>query len=441
MENSDKALAEEAKKRQQDLLEMGRHMTDELNQVKLDAHKELVATSAHLQTLISENDKKLRSLVATTATALASQLDDVKKDVSDLQAKMDKVDNGNSALLAQARQYKDVAEEILNDTESAFRHTTPATDAALENARAALKAAEREISVADGNAMNSSMARGKAITAFESAVAYRQALIRAEMEWNAHYQAAMQALNAAQAQLEATRKLDIPQKDAKNANIKQIDVDHWTCGGLAAVEGRLNAMKESLEGAETADLAELDAFAKNALIRSREIEAAAAFAVCAAENSQARFELSAQANRVLKNKYGLEPVYDDDGRYAGYQNSDYRGAYRIHMRNPHTGFEIVIDYTPVVAEDGTISIQCDSHILHHTRDQDPHLDELHMRDILEALSPSGFKVDGDAVELDNSAGRVSTLTPGKHWTQKTETETRPESAATMPRKPGITAKR
>lgn len=354
---ADRRVQAEAAARKQDMERMDERFHAEMSAAQDQLQGEIRSNSARLQAAINASDQALRAQMAETAGQLQSRIDSVHNEVSTLQGKMDAIDSGNAALLEQARGYYEAAGEVLADTLAHYRAELLVGADRLTEVRGALGKADTQLQTAAGNPMNASVARLTASEAFEEAVRYRQEVLQAEQEWNQRYQAAAQAVNAAQAQLEASRSVEL--------RGKPFDVDHWTDGELSEIGRRLQGLSRNLANAENASLEELEGYRENAVRRAEEIDAAATFAVAAVEASQNRFTLTQQMAQELFNRFGLVFV-KSDGRYAGsYEGGDQRAAYRLHMKNPKTGLEIVVTQTPVAQEGGAIATRITSDILHY----------------------------------------------------------------------------
>ena len=383
----DEAVAQQADSTRRQIGRMAEQLHTELSQVRRDAHDEIVASSQQLQQQLAETQTRLQQNINAVAADLNSRITAVNTTVTDLQGKMDAIESGNAALLQDAQVYRDTAGQLLQDTVTHFRaeQLVPGGRAKVDTA---LTTAAAERSTAEKIPGNASVARLTARQAYEAAVSYRNEVLAAELAWQQHYQAAAQALNAASAQLEASRTVRLGETP--------FDVDRWTNGELTRIGGELADLNAALGGTDsTADIAALDAIAAAAADRSAALEAAAAFAVQAVNASQTRVVGSAAFAKPLYEKYGLNFVAEDGGHAASYEGGDQRAAYRMHMKNPVTGFEVVITQTPVV-QNGAIATRVESDVLSYGTISMAEADRT-LRGILATLG-LGTETEGSQVE-------------------------------------------
>lgn len=416
---ADQRVQAEAAARKQDMERMDARFSAEMAAAQEQLQGEIRSNSARLQAAIEANDQAIRAHVDDMAGRLQSRIDTVHSEVSGLQGRMDAIDNGNAALLEQARGYYDAANQVLADTRANYRAELLVGADRLAQVQGALGKADAQLQTAagadgkPGNPMNASVARLTASEAFEEAVRYRQEVLQAEQEWNQRYQAATQAVNAAQAQLEASRSVEL--------RGSSFDVDHWTDGELSGIAGRLHQLSGELQHAENASLEDLESYRENAVRRAEEIDAAAAFAVAAVEASQDRFTLTQQMAQELFDKFGLVFV-QSDGRYAGsYEGSDQRAAYRLHMKNP-AGLEIVITQTPVAQQGGAIATRITSDILNYGDRSVAEADET-VRTILSTLGLADGQAAGAVETRPGYEAKPSDLCVNQSdWGARTETK-------------------
>ena len=145
----------------------------------------------------------------------------------------------------------------------------------------------------------------------------------------------------------------------------------------------MDALDNQLQEPESLSLGELDAIRDSGLQIGREIGDTAEFALEAVYSSQDRSDIAADFTEQL-NEQGLTICED------GFRGSDPRAAHRLRMKNPMTGFEIVITQTPEVQADGTVANRLESDILNYGTNNEAHGDSI-ARSLLNSLSGIGLE--------------------------------------------------
>lgn len=375
---SNERIQAAAQKNEERVRAMQQTFSSQLAQTRGDAASAVSANNHRIQAAMEQTSQHLEQEMREMQAHIAS-------DMAGVQSRLDTVEESawvaaqnQRTLLDMAREYGRTARVLLADIREHYRAEL-LCPGRLEQVQAACATAESEIALTEKIPENSSAARGANRQALEAALLLHQDVICAEQEWTMHFQAARQMLNTAQAQLEASRTLALPEEGDAS-----VDVDRWTGGDLAALGDRLGALEAQLDGAEGAALAqeELDGIQSAGLQISREIDDTSEFALEAFFASQDRGEIAQDIANQL-NAHGLTVVDHS------YQGADQRSAHRLHLINRVTGFEIVITQTPEV-QNGAIVNRLESDILNYGSLNEEHGDTI-ARGVLGSLSGLGFK--------------------------------------------------
>ena len=420
VDHFNESLLAEVKRRENEIQQARNEFQEQLYTTQNVFETRLHATSEWLESMIEHNDQSIRRLVAETTNDLQNQINNVQQTVSGLQVQMDRINNGNDALLEQAKVFYEYAVNILGETTREFR-TNLVPKEELDRVNEAINEALENIRLTNENPVNASVARKSGSDAFKKVLQYKQMIINAEQEWNQHYQAAMYTIQVTQAKLEASRTMIIEGTE--------IDVDYWSDGNLSSIDEKLSRMKDTLEQTEQASLEEIDSYNENTLRRSAEIDDTVRFSIAVEDISQQRYELSEELATKLGQQFGLVLVPLESGRTGAYESDDQRAAYRIHMRNPVTEFELVITQETVV-EDGLPSISAKADVLHYSNNISMDEDEENIREVLNLLNPEGYERGEVMAPADNRHMR-SDLKLDRRWDQKKETAPK---VAKMPRR-------
>ena len=398
-----------------------RQSEEQMRTMQSSFHKELTQTRRDVADAMDANNRRIEAALQQTSRHLSHEMkemqDRISKDMAGLQSQLDSVEisvrasaENQGILLDMAREYDRTARELLTDIQDNYRAEL-LCPGRLGKARAAYENGGRDIAMAEKIPENSATARASARQALEAAMALHEDVIRAEQEWALHYQVAKQTLNTAQAQLEASRFLDLPEE---GEDVK-VDVDCWTDGDLTAIKNRLGALDRQLENAEGLSLKDLDGVQAAGLQISREVDDASLFALEAFFASQDRGEIAQDIANKL-HTHGLTVVDHC------YQGSDMRSAHRLHLLNRVTGLEIVITQVPE-SRDGTIVNRLESDILNYGSLNAEYGDEI-ARGVLSSLSELGL----EQTEVKTAEGFEHTASNRQEYAdmQQWRTEQAPE---------------
>ena len=300
--------------------------------VAADMSDTIEANNRAINSRIQDAEDELREEIAANAANLQEQIDRLEADIKN-------VYDNNTTLLNMAREYQRTT-AALNAETPQYIHGVEMLGGMKDVLRSG-ETADGEIALAEEYPTNSSVARSSARSAFEAALEFQQRAAAAENLWQIRALEVRQSLDAVAAQLEASRVLALEEGAS-------VDVDHWSNGGMSALETRLNQLCEALE-ASTAQttMEDLDGLCQAAGQISCEIRRTAEFANLAFHESQNRADTAADFSDQL-DEIGVNVVD------FGYEGRDQRCGYRLHAKDPVSGDEVYIVQRPETAEDGTI---------------------------------------------------------------------------------------
>lgn len=358
------------------LVKQAQQHQEQIREVRQDMAEAMAANNRRIEQVINENN-----------VAVSNQIREVNVRVDATNSRMTKLEEiyNNAAkdaqnLLRMAQDYLDVARE-LNADSATYRYEL-LLPGKFEDVLAAATKAEEDIKLPG----NEAVARNSARDAYREALEFHEALIQAEQAWTVRYQAAQQAVSAAQAQIEASREVKYEGTDVR------VDVNYWSDGDLERLSKEAQDLQEQLEKEpNTLSMEDLQSISDTGEQVSAETLNSVAFAIGALECNQDRADAAQDLANELKERAAVRIVTH------GYQNGDSRGAHRLHLRNDQTKFEMVITQTPVVKPDGTIEIQLRSDILNFGNNNAKDGGDI-AREALQALEDLGYgscTVDSD----------------------------------------------
>ena len=312
-------------------------------QAAIDSTREEVASA------MAANNRRIERVIADNNAALQSQIDSVQSNVTQVAQVVEGVVNSNDSLLAMARQYQAMADELNRDSRN-YRCEL-LLPGELSGVLAAAEQAQSDITLSEKLPTNAPVARDNARIAYERAIEFHERIVRAEEAWNLANQAAAQAIVAARSQVEASREVEV----TEGGRTATTDVECWSNGGISALEQRVDGLESSLTGENTMEeLQQIRAAAEQLVADTQET---VVFAMGATICSQSRPDTAAALGRRIKEATGLSLVS------YGYDGNDQRAAHRMVLRNPHTGMEIVVIQKPEVQRDGTIVNRLEHHVV------------------------------------------------------------------------------
>ena len=344
----------------QALQEMAARNQQELNTLNREFQQGLARNQADTIRMIDESNRRMEQALTTAVSSLeqeigsvSSRMNQVERELEETARQLGIMVHSDAALLEMAREYADTARLLNDDSANSFR-TELLLPGRLAAARGLLRQADQDIADAAGDLpTNASVARQNARAAVEEALRLHEDLVRAEQVWQAHYQAAQQALNTAEAQRVASSRLQLD----NDGQPLEVDVDHWSNGDLSALDDRIAALRQQLEQADGLSLSDLDGIRQAGVQVAHEILEASEFATVAFYASQDRADIAQDVADHMWDALALAIQSD------GYQGDDQRGAHRIHLKNPDTGFEMVVTQIPELDENGGLGNRLESDIL------------------------------------------------------------------------------
>lgn len=427
--DSNARIQEISQRNEEHIREMHQNFSRELSRAKSDFADAIEQTRADVADAINTNNRRIEAAMSQNNQRLEGEMQELESrmgaQMRDIQSRLDSAESAiqvtarnNSTLLEMAREYERMEQALIEEIQTNYRvellcpgRLKPVLDARIS--------CEREIQDAENLPENSAIARREARNALEEAFRLYHDVVRAQQEWELHFEAARQMIGAATAQLEASRTLALPEEPDTS-----VDVDCWTAGDLSAISSRLESLEGQLHSPEDLSLTDLDSIQSAGLQISREIDDTSMFAVEAFYASQDRGEIAQDIADQL-GEMGLTVIAHS------YQGNDQRSAHRLHLRNNVTEFEIVITQTPIVKEDGTIANRLESDIIDYGSFNEERGDEI-ARGILSSLSDLGLEQSeiSTVPGFENSASDRVECTDIQQWrTDRTPVVVKPDHAA------------
>lgn len=373
--NTNQALRDMSEQNQRNLESLDSQFRAELSRQRKDTVQMIEESNRQMNQNLENAVSSLESQIGT----VSSRVDQIEHQVAESARQVGILFDSDAVLLDLAREYADTARALNNDTAQNFR-TEILLPSRLAQAQAQLHAAEQDIRDAEGDMpTNAPIARQTARQAVEAALQLHEDMIRAEQEWQVRYQAARQAVSTAQAQAEACRQMKIPSEAAT----VEIDVDHWSNGDLTALRSRTDAFQSRLDNAETLTLADLEGLREAGIQAAQEMLESAQFAAVAMSASQDRADIAQDVADHMRDALGLIV------QSHGFQGNDQRGGHRIHLKNPLTGFEMVVTQYPESNGESILGNRLESDILDYGTNNEREGDDIACQ-ALTALADLGF---------------------------------------------------
>lgn len=324
--------------------------------------RELASTRSEFADAMESNNRRIEQAMNQNNQRIASELAQINGEITSareqiqaIEATIESANQDEETLREMAREYVRTAQTLIEETISNYRPEV-LLPGQLKPVQDLVQQAVRDIEEADR--MHGGVAATARLTARQASAAaleLYQNTLRAEQEWNLRYQVARQVVDAASAQAQSSRNLNISDEYGSAS----IDVNHWSDGDLNQLERRIGALTNCLDNAETMNIRQLESVQEAGAQVSREIEDTAFFATQAFYGSQDRADVAADIAQSMEQRLGLQIVGHS------YSGQDQRSAHRLHLKNPATGFEMVVTQTPSQDENGIISNQLESDILNY----------------------------------------------------------------------------
>lgn len=373
--DANQALREMSEQHQRDMVELNSRFSERLNRQRADTVRMIEESNRQMTQALDQAVAGLETQIGT----VSNRMDQVERQTAETARQVGIIFDSDVTLLELAREYADTARTLNDDTARSFR-TEILLPGRLAKAQNQLQAAEQHIRDAEGDMpTNASVARQAARQAAEAAIQLHEDVIRAEQEWQARYQAACQAVNTALAQAEACRQVRFP-SDTVDV---QVDVDHWSNGDLTALRIRAEQLHSRLDNADSLTLEDLEGLRQAGVQAAREMLETTEFAAVAMSASQDRADIAQDVADHMREALGLAI------QSHGFQGGDQRGAHRIHLKNPLTGFEMVVTQYPESNGENVLGNRLESDILNYGTNNEQEGDEI-ARQALAALAGLGF---------------------------------------------------
>ena len=342
-------LRQDAQRTQTQLEALGASFDQAIRDTRRDMANAMGENNRRIEAAIRRSSDAIRGEMSGMERRLQGEMAAVENRLDSVQAQVQTLSGSNDTLLDMAREYREMTEVLTADT--ARYRCELLVPGGMAEVAAAIEEARGQLALCGKAPTNAPVAQSYARQAFAGALAFHQRVLHAEQAWQMDLGLTRQTVETARAQLEASRVLTLPEC--------QVDVDHWTDGDLTCLAGRLDTLCRVLESPEGLSAADLEGIRGAAAQISRELDEAAAFALVAAVSSQDRADTAADLAEQLWDTFSLQVASH------GYQAGDQRGAHRIHLKNPATGFEMVVTQTPCADEEGRVSNCLESDILHY----------------------------------------------------------------------------
>lgn len=352
-------------------------LRDQLNQTVRESNARIQAQARETSRRMHEMQAAFSDRIQTVAAGITEMIEENNRDISrriqraedtlraDIEASRDRIHaveeeirsihSDNAALLDMAGEYQRTT-AALNAETPRYLHGVEMLGGMKDVLRSSGKA-DGDIAFAKENPAVSGIAWENARAACEEALEFQQRAAAAEHNWRLHEQMARQTLEAAAAQLEASRVLTLEEDDV------EVDVDYWSNGGLQALETRLDQLRRAAENSTAQTTVEdLDGLGQAARQIIRELGETVVFANLAIHESQNRADTAADFYESL---YDIGVVLAD----SGYEGNDPRGPHRLHMTDRTNGDQLYIIQRPYTKEDGTIATRIEMDYCSDTPDQ------------------------------------------------------------------------
>ncbi len=340
-----------------------RELRDNLNEAVRDSNRRLAQQAeAHQRQItamkedfnaaIKENRRDIEQIINNNNAVIHTEINNLRNDVNgqiaQTNARLESIENSvagmaadNATLLEMAREFLSVADSINADSET-YRCET-LLPGRFAQVRAQMQRAQQDIALAEKNPANSSVARFSARDAYESALRFHEDIILAEQEWLLRYQQARQTVDSVAQRIESN-----PSVETEGC---EVDVEYWSGGAYKPLKNRIHSVSEYLESDDVRENP-VDNL-ENVITIAQQIDNdtmdVIAFSIAAFENSQNYCDNSEDLGYLLKERFGLITQSE------GYQGNDNRAAHMLHLKNPITGFEMVITQKPETDEEGSLS--------------------------------------------------------------------------------------
>ena len=116
----------------------------------------------------------------------------------------------------------------------------------------------------------------------------------------------------------------------------------------------------------------------------------------------------------------------------GYEGGDFRAAYRYHAKDPINGLELVVTTTPVITENGGVSMQIETDVIQ----PDGVANQEELQRLIDSVTHTLQEIVGDPTAVNTTPGyhhkpsdRFNNYNPQDFYTQQVTTAARPEVAA------------
>lgn len=375
---SNARIQEESRKNEQNIREMHQSFSEALDQTRLNVAEVLDVNNRRIENAMRQNNQMMESEIRNLERRLNEDMHEIQSQLNTIESLVNNAAHNQAVLLEMAREYENTADMVIADIRENYR-VEILCPGRLNSVLQVIQSCQSEINDAESIPENAATARREARQALEEAFQLREDVIRAEREWELHFEAARQMLNVAATQLEASSEIDL------HDGIKDVsvDTDTWTAGDLTALRERLASLDEQLTNSEELDVTGLDRIQSAGMQISREIDDTSMFAVEAFYASQDRAEIAQDIAYQLSDM-GLTIVDHS------YQGNDQRAAHRLHLRNNVTGFEIVITQTPTIQTNGTIENRLESDIISYGSLNEEYGDDI-AHEVLSSMADIGLQ--------------------------------------------------
>lgn len=353
-------------------------LADALDQTREDVANAISTNNRRIEAAMRKNNQQLNSEMRALEERMHTELQDVHSKLDGIDASIQSISQNNNTLLQMAQEYAETTQTLLDEIRNNYR-VEILCPGRLQPVVNSFESANREITESSRLPENSATARHAARVALEDAFRLYQDVVIAEQEWQLRYEETRQIINTTMTQLEASRRIEIPDED----NIV-VDVDQWADGDLTSIENRVETLENQINNPDMLNIETLGEMRVASLQISREIDDTSVFAVEAFYASQDRADIAEDIAEQLYD-YGLSVAE------VSYCGNDKRSAHRIRLRSDRTGLEIVITQTPVLQPDGSIANNIESDILNYGT-QDAEEAGRIVRDVINSLNNLGIQL-------------------------------------------------
>jgi hypothetical protein len=340
----------------------------EVNQIRRQSNRalnEMAVRHANdltqVQNRISETSRRIYADMNTMQDRLTGQMNEeigtLRSEVSvrfdAIEDAMRTIQNDNQAMIAGAAEYVETARDVIDNAVNNHRAEQLLPDRQIR-VNQALANAIHQIEYTREHPGNAAVARASAREAMQEAIYFEQEVLAAEYAWEVARTQTLTALANAEEEITASEHVVLEDEDNY-----EVDTDLYTGGAIAALRGETDNLRNRVEDDNSRlTMDDLSGIAQRAASIGEDVNTAARYAVEACLRSQERADISQDIFEELRDRFGMTV-----SEFA-YQGREYPAGTRLHLKNPVTGFEMMVSCTPVET-DGHVVNEITSDVLNY----------------------------------------------------------------------------